>query len=252
VDAIISVPKLKTHKKAGVTIGLKNLIGINGDKNWLPHHTENTSHDAGDEHPVKADKRHGAERRIVAAVRSTLPRIPMLGPRLHWVARQIGKRVFGDTEDVVRSGNWWGNDTIWRTCLDLNKALAFGNSDGSMREPEALPRRHFSFVDAVVAGEGRGPMNPDPVSMGMIAFGVNVPSVDAFCAAAIGFEPENVPIIRNAFATNRWPLAPHRLADVVTRSNESVWAGPLSEVRPFGGRAFEPHFGWKGRIERGS
>ena len=39
-DVLINLPKLKTHKKAGVTLSLKNLVGINTDKNWLPHHTE--------------------------------------------------------------------------------------------------------------------------------------------------------------------------------------------------------------------
>jgi len=31
-DLVINLPKLKTHKKAGITCALKNLIGINGNK----------------------------------------------------------------------------------------------------------------------------------------------------------------------------------------------------------------------------
>ncbi|MCG8591151.1 MAG: DUF362 domain-containing protein, partial [Proteobacteria bacterium] len=38
-DLVVNLPKLKTHKKTGVTLALKNLVGINGDKNWLPHHS---------------------------------------------------------------------------------------------------------------------------------------------------------------------------------------------------------------------
>src|SRR5438552_2282393 len=34
---VINLPKLKTHKKAGVTLSLKNLVGLNTDKNLLPH-----------------------------------------------------------------------------------------------------------------------------------------------------------------------------------------------------------------------
>ena len=37
-DVVINLPKLKTHKKAGITCALKNLIGINGNKEYLPHH----------------------------------------------------------------------------------------------------------------------------------------------------------------------------------------------------------------------
>ncbi len=38
-NVVINVPKLKTHRKAGVTAAMKNLVGINGSKDWLPHHT---------------------------------------------------------------------------------------------------------------------------------------------------------------------------------------------------------------------
>jgi hypothetical protein len=37
-DVVFNVPKLKTHKKAGITAALKNLVGINGNKDFLPHH----------------------------------------------------------------------------------------------------------------------------------------------------------------------------------------------------------------------
>ena len=36
-DVVINLPKLKTHKKACVTGALKNLVGINGNKDYLPH-----------------------------------------------------------------------------------------------------------------------------------------------------------------------------------------------------------------------
>ena len=36
-DCVINLPKLKTHKKTGLTVCLKNMVGINGKKNWLPH-----------------------------------------------------------------------------------------------------------------------------------------------------------------------------------------------------------------------
>ena len=37
-DVVINLPKLKTHKKAGLTGALKNMVGINGHKEYLPHH----------------------------------------------------------------------------------------------------------------------------------------------------------------------------------------------------------------------
>jgi hypothetical protein len=37
-DVIINIPKLKTHRKAGLTASMKNFIGVNGSKDMLPHH----------------------------------------------------------------------------------------------------------------------------------------------------------------------------------------------------------------------
>jgi uncharacterized protein (DUF362 family) len=48
-DCIINLPKLKTHKKTGITVCMKNLVGINGNKNWLPHHREGTPAQGGDQ-----------------------------------------------------------------------------------------------------------------------------------------------------------------------------------------------------------
>jgi hypothetical protein len=50
-DVFINLPKLKTHKKAGITCSLKNLVGINTYKNFLPHYTEGTPAMGGDQFP---------------------------------------------------------------------------------------------------------------------------------------------------------------------------------------------------------
>ena len=57
-DVVINLPKLKTHKKTGVTLSLKNLVGINGDKNWLPHHTEGDPSTGGDQFPGPSLRRN--------------------------------------------------------------------------------------------------------------------------------------------------------------------------------------------------
>ena len=55
-DVFINLPKLKTHKKAGITCSLKNLVGINTYKNWLPHHTGGSPSEGGDQFPEKSLK----------------------------------------------------------------------------------------------------------------------------------------------------------------------------------------------------
>ena len=50
-DAVINIPKLKTHKKSGVTLALKSCIGLTNEKYWLPHYTAGTPAEDGDEFP---------------------------------------------------------------------------------------------------------------------------------------------------------------------------------------------------------
>lgn len=47
-DIVINMPKLKSHMKAGVTGALKNLVGINGNKEFLPHHRKGGSAQGGE------------------------------------------------------------------------------------------------------------------------------------------------------------------------------------------------------------
>jgi uncharacterized protein (DUF362 family) len=249
-DVIFSLPKLKTHKKAGITVSLKNLVGINGDKNWLPHHTEGDPSGWGDEHPDPGTK-HRAERRIVPYFRHLALQVPGAGPWIFRQARRVGNQVFGDTEEVIRSGNWWGNDTVWRMCLDLNKLVLYGNADGTLRagRPENR-KRHYVLVDGLIAGEGRGPMNPDPVPAGVVAFGTHPASVDAACAYLMGFDPARIPIVHQAFRCRHYPLAEWDWPDVRLVSNRPEWNGALPGIPDESTFHFRTHFGWTGRIER--
>jgi hypothetical protein len=138
-------------------------------------------------------------------------------------------------------------------CLDLNKIVLYGNPDGSLRAP--LPqnrKRHYALVDGILAGQGRGPLNPDPIAAGIVLFGVHPPSVDAACAYLIGFDPAKIPIVTGAFQTRGLPLADHRWRDVEVCSNHAAWNGPLVGIPSDETFHFEPHFGWKGRIENTS
>lgn len=241
-DVVISLPKLKTHKKTGITAGLKNLVGVNGDKNWLPHHTEHGWREAGDERPSR-DWKMRLERAAARALRRVDRAVPVLGPLLHGRARAAGTVWFGETEQVVRSGNWHGNDTCWRMCLDLNQAVLYGRPDGTLG-PER--RRYLVLADGLVAGEGGGPMNPDPVEAGLLLFGTDAASVDAAAAALMGFEPERIPLVRESF---RAVSVGDDWRRVTLRSNVRTWdRRALAGVE--GAYSFAPHFGWKGQIER--
>ena len=137
--------------------------------------------------------------------------------------------------------------------LDLNKVLLYGGLDGLFRAGmDSHRKRHYVVVDGIIAGEASGPMDPDPVPAGLVAFGTHAPSVDAVCACLMGFDPERIPIIANAFRTVSYPLASGDWRDVELRSNRQPWNGRIGDIPNHTTLGFRPHFGWQGHIERTS
>ena len=249
-DVYFNIPKLKTHKKAGVTINLKNLVGVNGDKNWLPHHTEGDPSTGGDQFP-KISLSQKTENSSVHIFKKIALAIPFIGPKIMQLARPLGKKIFGDTEDVIRSGNWYGNDTVWRMCLDLNKLVMYGNKDGSLRENSFSNRkRYLCLVDGFIAGEGRGPMNPDPFDAGLCIFGTNPVSVDAVGATLMGFDINKIPIINNAFTIKDYKITSIHKDSIVCYSNNPEWSKKMTDISFNSVYKFKPHFGWLGHIEK--
>lgn len=82
-DIYISVPKLKTHHKVGVTLNLKGLVGASFTKDFLVHWRNGYPDIGGDEYPD----------------RETFE---------YYKSQTLQKR-----------GAWPGNDTIWRMVVDL-------------------------------------------------------------------------------------------------------------------------------------
>jgi hypothetical protein len=241
-DVFINIPKLKTHKKVGLTCSLKNLVGINANKNWLPHYTEGTP-DLGGDQFSKVTRRARLEHKWMSAIKSFLRNRPNVS-RLFVPVKKVGRVFFGDTQSVVRSGNWYGNDTCWRMTLDLNKCLWFFDGEG---QPRADPRRYLSVIDGVVGGEGNGPMAPDPRPCGVVVAGTHPVAVDCVAATLMGFAWDRVPLLRNAFSMRGLDFTPFSAGDILIASDNPAWAGALDEVS--GTFAFRPHFGWSGAIE---
>lgn len=89
-DVFISIPKLKTHHKTGVTLNLKGLVGAVSNKNLLVHWREGFPAIGGDAYPNA----------------------------LSWLIDCFRK--------VKKRGAWPGNDTIWRMVVDLYHAFQRG------------------------------------------------------------------------------------------------------------------------------
>lgn len=200
-DVVINLPKLKTHKKAGVTCALKNLIGINGNKEFLPHHRVGGAQTGGDCYPGSSRLKRALE--YVLDRQNTTRRHAM-----KWIWYQVARilqKVSHSRGDVLGvEGSWSGNDTIWRTCLDLNRILLYGRTDGTLAD--APQRTVLNVVDAVIAGQGDGPLAPVPLPMGLILGGVSSAAVDWVGSRLLGYDPELIPIARAAFGNFPWPL----------------------------------------------
>src|SRR4029453_259822 len=90
------------------------------------------------------------------------------------------------------------------TCLDLNRILLYGRPDGTLAdEPQ---REVLNVVDAVIAGQGEGPLGARPRPLGRLGGGKSSAAVDWACAHLLGYDPTQIPIAREAFGRFEWPL----------------------------------------------
>lgn len=203
-NLIINIPKLKTHIKAGLTGALKNLVGINGHKEFLPHHMKGSAEEGGDNYKHKNYLRSKYEdlydylwenfntisvwkRKILIRLVRTLESLSI---------------IFG--REGITAGSWHGNDTIWRTTLDLNHILYFeGNS-----------KKVINIVDAIISGEGEGPLEPVSKKTGIIIAGENPAIVDSVIAKIIGYDLDKIKTVNNAINDSKSKFTVNKLDDL--------------------------------------
>lgn len=245
-DVFINLPKLKTHKKGGITSSLKNLVGINTYRNYLPHNSIGTPIEGGDQFPASKAKSR-IESTFMPFIHQHILKNPILA-KLFSPVIGLGKQVFGDNRETIRGGSWYGNDTLWRMVLDINKVLFYANPDGSLREgtPDNL-KKYLSIVDCIVGGEGNGPKAPDAVKAGFIILGSNPVSVDAVCARIMNFDYKKIPSIKNAFAINKFPLVTFTMDEIKVLIDGATYS--LSDFPSSNAVRFLPHQGWIDHIE---
>jgi len=244
-DVLINLPKLKTHKKSGITCALKNLVGTCGHKSYLPHYREGRPIHGGDEfavdHPIKDLQR------------ATIERLKTTNVAVYKLVRAMGRVLMravmgGEPPDLrsVMAGSWYGNDTLWRTILDLNKIAFYADKGGRLHD--TVQRRYLCIVDGIVSGEGDGPLQPTARRDGLLLAGVNPMLVDLVVCLLMGIEPEAVRQVRRAFDIRRYPLVAARYEDVLAHLERFVtsnrWPLPnLDYVLPPAWDGFVPRLG---------
>jgi len=220
-DVILNVPKLKTHMKTGMTGALKNFVGIVGAKDFLPHFRAGSPSVGGDEYPDNnwLSRAASPARQLLQA----------RAPLWLWKLARAGARTISSAP--IHGGGWHGNDTLWRTIHDLADIARNYNAGGAPRSP---PRTILTLVDAIVAGEDRGPLKPRPKPCGLLVWGEDPGMVDVACATLMGFDWRRIPLLSH-------------LCDREARAFTS-FRGEAPAV-PASAAPFAAPVGWAGEIE---
>ncbi|HEX8088716.1 MAG TPA: DUF362 domain-containing protein [Blastocatellia bacterium] len=245
-DVVISVPKLKVHRKVGTTLNLKNMVGINADKNHLAHYRTGSPREGGDEfaEPRWDDK---AERRLTDLLLGTNWQVGKY-PFLIWRAfRKLYDRLNKTgARPAATYGNWHGNDTAWRMVLDLNRVLMFADREGRLRaEPQ---RRYLSVIDGVVGGEGEGPLHPEAYESGVVLAGLNPLAVDWVGTRLMGFDPARIALYINAVEQMRDWVPGFKVEACRVLTNAREWQNVLNSDEVI--FKFRAPRGWRGTVER--
>lgn len=251
-DLFINLPKMKVHQKAGVTGALKNLVGVNGQKAYLVHYREGLAGQNGDEFPDNISRLVWLQSRLRQGLQSRsrllfrllrlgwLPLKRMAGIKTHGTRDNLGKNFY------LAGGAWYGNDTIWRMVYDINKIIRYAAADGKLQpKPQ---RAYVAIMDAMIAGEGNGPLQPLPVSLGLVLAAADPFKMDIVMARLMGFDYRKIPTLRlfRSFADSEWGhFAPEELAI----DNDGVFLKGLDALPVL--HRFMPPPGWASHIELG-
>jgi uncharacterized protein (DUF362 family) len=248
-DLIINLPKWKAHSKSGLTGALKNLVGINGDKSYLPHFRRGSPSWGGDEYSDEGRWLYWVQNNLYQLVRGT-PAYALLRPgwkAVKHVNNAIRRRSTSASlpaDFYVVGGSWYGNQTLWRMIFDLNLVIQRCDRSGTL---QAQPQREVvALVDGLVGGEGDGPLKASPRPTDMLFAGRDPFAIDCTLAWMMGFDIEAMPMLRmrREFLGAGWGRFEVPDLTVLVDGN------PRRLIDCETNFAFAPAPGWLGHIER--
>lgn len=249
-DVVINMPKPKTHRKAGVTCALKNMVGINCRKEYLPHHTNGSVPEGGDEYESKSKLKHLMDlicdkRNYYMQTTKSYKKVWFLN-KCYAIATLLGRLFFVDD---YYEGSWYGNDTISKTVVDLNKILFYADKKGTLQKERQ--RRYFIVADMIVSGEKEGPVAPTAKNTGIVALGTDPVCFDEVIMRLMGAKIESIPTLKHA----RSPLGSFVLSTdvpLIVSNDEKINGKNLKDLEQSDLLFFEPTSGWRKVFERNS
>lgn len=250
-DLIINMPKPKSHRKAGATISLKNFVGINVRKEFLPHHSMASVEEGGDEYLQKNVVHHLRSCIYDIKNRETAKNKYKRAWILGQMARVCSLLLRISNGEIYSEGSWYGNHTISRTISDLNKIVIYADRNGKLQDKPV--RKMLIMADMVVSGEKEGPVCPSPKNIGIIAAGTNGVCFDETIAGLMGFDYKKIPSIVNArHVHGKYKLVKEDEFPVIKSNIDKYNEKKPSEVFSIiNSLQFIPTSGWKGHIELG-
>jgi hypothetical protein len=244
-DLIVNLPKLKTHRKAGITAALKNLVGINGDKDYLPHHRIGGSKNGGDCYEGASLIKRLAEM-LLDKQNSRINKRGHFFWKCFAAASMKLAGCIAAEKGCNLEGSWYGNDTVWRMVVDLNRLLLYGRQDGSLSQTPV--RQVLSLTDGIVGGQKEGPLAPEPINSGVVTFARSSLFADMANAALMRFDWQKIPLLKNGFNSCKYPLTECKPSDIDIFCDGQRLS--LIDLAEQAGSNFEATEGWRGHIEQ--
>jgi uncharacterized protein (DUF362 family) len=239
-DFVICLAKLKTHKFSGVTLCLKNAIGICAGKEFLPHRRPGTPAEGGDSFPDYPSAWYVRRLRFKRSVYHLIGG-KTVGRLISFVRKIVPAKLPHEIYTEPLYGDWFGNDTIWRTTLDLN--LVFCHADRNGLDLQQPKRTYLGVIDGIIGMDHEAPMTGVPVQSNLLIAGRDPVAVDTLGTYMMGFDPQVIPTITGACAKQCISLG-----DVTLTENQIVGNIPPHEARC----SFEPTRGWAKLLKAGS
>jgi uncharacterized protein (DUF362 family) len=254
-DVFISVPKLKTHKKVGVTMNIKGLVGACTNKNLIVHYSLGSKNEGGDQYPPNHFT--PMEERLIKIERwmydSFLAKrsapLEYVHRTIYWLHGTFIKPLGIGVEKKKRLldvGNWYGNDSAWRMCVDLIKLIMFADKKGKLHK---TPQRVlFTIIDGIIGGENKGPLEPDPNYSAVLIASENFLSADIVGCRLMGFDPLKIKTFTYLLSDERWNYGVRHLSDIEIKSTNDELRNCLDD-RKSKFFNYKPYPGWVNHIE---